>query len=355
MKDGDKYMYRCLQLAAKGAGYVAPNPLVGAVLVYNGEIIGEGWHQQYGHAHAEVNCIEDAVQKGNARLISQATLYVSLEPCTHFGKTPPCSDFIIQHRIPKVVIGCLDPFAEVKGKGVRKLKEAGIEAETDVLENQCTAINKRFFTVHTQHRPYIILKWAQTADGFIAGISESPATRLLISNEYTNRLVHKWRSEEAAILAGTNTAFLDDPQLTTRLWKGPSPIRLVVDMDLKLPASLKLFSGDTQTIVFNTKKHAEGETISYYQVSTDASLVHQVVNALYQLKIQSVLVEGGARLLQSFIDQDMWDEARIIINQKLKIGKGLPAPEISNSIEAEKISSGSDKIFFFLNGRKKAE
>ncbi|MBL7743449.1 MAG: bifunctional diaminohydroxyphosphoribosylaminopyrimidine deaminase/5-amino-6-(5-phosphoribosylamino)uracil reductase RibD, partial [Chitinophagaceae bacterium] len=314
-------MNRCLQLAEMGAGNVAPNPLVGAVLVHEGRIIGEGYHEKYGQAHAEVNCIKQAVQNGFENLIAYSTLYVSLEPCAHFGKTPPCADLIIQYKIPRAVIGCRDPFKEVNGKGIEKLKAAGVEVETGVLEKECRELNKRFFTFHTAHRPYIILKWAQTADGFMAppppkrGIiaseylkesfkiedSKAPPSegfgeaRLLISNEYTNRLVHKWRSEEASIMVGTNTALHDDPELTTRLWPGHSPVRLVVDMSLRLPSFLHVFDRKAKTIVFNTVKHEEQGDLIYYQVTEDVSLVHQVVNALYQLKLQSVLVEGGAR------------------------------------------------------------
>ncbi|MFI5128490.1 MAG: bifunctional diaminohydroxyphosphoribosylaminopyrimidine deaminase/5-amino-6-(5-phosphoribosylamino)uracil reductase RibD, partial [Chitinophagales bacterium] len=256
-------MYRCLELAKLGAGQVAPNPMVGAVLVHDDRIIGEGYHQKYGEAHAEVNCIGQAALSGLTDAISQSTLYVSLEPCSHFGKTPPCTDLIIKHKIPKVVIGCRDPFKEVNGKGIEKLIAAGIEVQQGVLEKECIDLNKRFLTFHTQHRPYIILKWAETADGFMAppapqgGIrEESVRQRLLISNEYTNRLVHRWRSEEAAILVGTNTIENDDPELTTRLWPGHSPVRLIVDMNLRLPSSLKVFNGQEETIIFNTKTHS---------------------------------------------------------------------------------------------------
>lgn len=355
-------MRRCLELAEKGAGFVAPNPLVGAVLVYNDRIIGEGYHQKYGEAHAEVNAIHQAALSGQVDKISQSTLYVSLEPCVHFGKTPPCSDLIIEKRIPKVVIGCRDPFKEVNGKGIEKLKATGIEVETGILEKECKDLNKRFFTFHTQHRPYIILKWAQTADGKMAaspppegGIyDDSTITRLLISNDLTNRLVHKWRSEEASILVGTNTAMLDDPALTTRLWEGPSPVRLVVDMDLRLPSSLKIFNAEARTIIFNTKKHSEESDktgIKYYRVTEDTSLVYQVVNALYPLKIQSVLVEGGAKLLQSFIDEGMWDEIRTISNKQLTIGKGLAAPVFNNNTMIKEMNMQNDTIEIYKNER----
>jgi diaminohydroxyphosphoribosylaminopyrimidine deaminase/5-amino-6-(5-phosphoribosylamino)uracil reductase len=269
-------MQRCIELAKLGSGYVAPNPMVGAVLVYKERIIGEGWHQKFGEAHAEVNCI-NSVKEEDKQFISQSTLYVSLEPCDHFGKTFPCTDLIIKNKIPKVVVGCLDPSAEVNGKGIKKMRSSGVDVQTGIFEKECKELNKRFFIFHTQHRPYIILKWAQTADG---KISSANGHRLLISNSYTNRLVHKWRSEEMSILVGTNTALLDDPELTNRYWHGPSPIRLVVDMDLSLPKNLKLFNGQQQTIVFNKIKHEEGSSPSFYQVTEDVSLVPQIVNAL---------------------------------------------------------------------------
>jgi len=513
-------MHRCLQLAQLAIGYVAPNPMVGAVLVYDNQIIGEGYHQQYGKAHAELNCIA-SVREEHQHLISKATLYVSLEPCSHFGKTPPCTDLIIEKKIPNVVIGCRDPFPQVDGKGIEKLKAAGIKVEAGVLEEVCKELNKRFFTFQVKKRPYVILKWAQTGDGMIGrlrgphpnlpsteGVGAQPlpgqetfavgqfyeeadrttyaklknfvnqhrseptkaeaflwqklrgkqlenfkfrrqhiignyiadfvclskqlvievdglihqlpehqmsdrartlwlnskgysvirftndevlfdiddtlkkigqalsqitptpkkiytvdkgsqeseersagsfpgggkagmgaVSRLYISNSYTNRLVHKWRSEEMAIVVGTNTALYDDPQLNTRLWHGKDPVRIVVDMNLRLPSSLQLFDGTIPTIVFNKQQHSlpfekvELQTLTgvhYYQVTEHVSLVHQMLNGLYHLGIQSILVEGGAQLLQSFIDEDLWDEARVITNEKLIVGEGLPAPRIKN-------------------------
>lgn len=337
-------MSRCIQLAQQGACFVAPNPMVGAVLVYEERIIGEGFHQQYGGPHAEVNCIE-SVKKEDKHLIPHSTLYVSLEPCTHFGKTPPCSDLIIRNKIPKVVIGCRDPFKEVDGKGIEKLKAAGVGVEAGVLENECRELNKRFFTFHTQHRPYIILKWAQTADGKMAGVGNE---RLLISNEYTNHLVHKWRSEEASILVGTNTALMDDPELTNRYWPGPLPVRLVVDMDLSLPQSLKLFDKNKKTIVFNTIRHEDQHNLFYYKIMKDESLVQQMLNVLYKLKLLSVLVEGGAKLLQSFIDEGLWDEIRIIKNEGLIINNGLQAPlyHAINPVSQIKIESDTVSTYY---------
>lgn len=336
-------MHRCIELAKQGMGYVAPNPIVGAVLVHNGKIIGEGFHEKYGGPHAEVNCI-NSVSEQDKDKISNSVLYVSLEPCSHFGKTPPCTDLIIANRIPEVVIGCRDPFKEVDGKGIEKLKAAGINVFYGILEKECQQLNKRFLTFYTKHRSYIILKWAETADGKIAG---NGTGRLMISNEQTNRLVHKWRSEEASILVGTNTALLDDPELTTRNWPGPSPIRLVVDIDLKLPSTLKIFNDQQRTVIFNKIKHEERGNIIYYQVAEDVDFVYQMVNALYQMKIQSVIVEGGAKLLQSFIDAELWDEARIIKNEELMIKNGLNAPAfIDRNVHKElKIAGDSIKIY----------
>lgn len=347
----DSFMQRALQLAALGAGWVAPNPMVGAVLVHEGTIIGEGWHQRYGEAHAEVNCIA-SVKPENRDRISSSTMYVTLEPCAHFGKTPPCADLIIRHHIPRVVIGCRDPFTQVDGKGIEKLQRDSVEIITGVLEKECRELNKRFLTFHTLHRPYIILKWAQTANGMMAftpaekkPVQESlPGDRLLISNDHTNRLVHRWRSEEAAILVGTNTAINDDPELTTRLWDGPSPIRLVLDMELRLPSFLKIFNRQVSTIVFNAIRHEEDGNLLYYQVTHDVSIVHQIIHALYQMNIQSVLVEGGAQLLQSFLEEGMWDEVRKIENRKLNIGNGLKAPVLLGGKKSEEIEWLDDRI-----------
>ncbi|NCU02849.1 MAG: bifunctional diaminohydroxyphosphoribosylaminopyrimidine deaminase/5-amino-6-(5-phosphoribosylamino)uracil reductase RibD [Chitinophagaceae bacterium] len=339
-------MQRCIELARKGAGAVAPNPMVGAVLLYNNEIIGEGWHQRYGEAHAEVNCVGEAVQNGQTGKLQESTLYVSLEPCAHFGKTPPCSDLIIKHKIPKVVIGCRDPFEEVNGKGIEKLRAAGVEVIVDILKDECIELNKRFFTFHQQHRPYIILKWAQTKNGIIGSVTED---RLMISNELTNRLVHQWRSEEAAILAGTNTALQDNPQLTNRYWPGKQPLRLVIDKTLRLSSSLNLFSEEAPTIIFNTEQHNDEGQPRYYQVTDDASLVQQIVHALYQMKIQSMIVEGGAQLLQSFIDENSWDEARIISNEKLAVAEGIPAPILTNAVQVNEQFIQNDRISYYIN------
>jgi len=339
------YMHRCIELALLGAGFVAPNPMVGAVLVYDGRIIGEGHHQKYGQAHAEVNCI-NSVSDIDRELISVATLYVSLEPCAHFGKTPPCSDLIIKKEIKKVVIGCRDPFVEVNGKGIDKLEKAGIEVVTGILEQECKELNKRFFAFHTKQRPYIILKWARTGNGKIGSDLQE---RVLISNSHTNRLVHQWRSEEASILIGTNTALLDDPSLDNRLWSGKSSVRMVLDLPLRLPSSLKLFNREQPTIIFNRIKQEEDGNISYYQIQDETHIIQQIVNACFALGLQSILVEGGAKLLQSFIDAGLWDEARVITNEKLVISKGLHAPILQHhhQVKTEKILS--DTITYYTN------
>ena len=332
------YMQRCLQLAALAGSHAAPNPMVGSVLVHEGRIIGEGYHKAYGGPHAEPECLA-SVAESDRGLISSSVLYVSLEPCAHYGKTPPCADLIIENKIPRVVIGCRDPFPLVAGKGMEKLRAAGIEVRCGVLEAECREINRRFFHFHTAHRPYVVLKWAQSGDNRIAGTG---ADRVYISNEYTNRIVHKWRTEEMAILVGTHTAMNDDPQLQSRLWPGRQPVRLLVDRALKLPRTLKILNDGLPTIVFNERQHdlsfedlqphSKRLWPAYYQVTHDVSLVQQMMHALYALHIQSVLVEGGAYLLQSFIDEDTWDEARVITNGNMWLGEGLQAPLLKNAL-----------------------
>ena len=337
------YMQRCLQLAQLGAGAVAPNPMVGSVLVHNNRIIGEGYHQQYGKAHAEVNCI-NSVQEADKHLINQSTIYVSLEPCAHFGKTPPCADLIIHHKIPKVVVGCRDPFKEVDGKGIEKLQAAGIDVTMGILEAECKQINKRFFTFHTKHRPYIILKWAETANHFIGTNTEE---RLLISSETTNRLVHKWRSEEAGILVGTNTAKLDNPSLNNRLWSGKQPVRLIIDSNLQLADSLNIFNKSQPTILFNHLKNKEEDNLYYYQLDNKKELLPQIMDACYKQNIQSILVEGGSKTLQTFIDNNLWDEARTITNTKLTIANGIPSPTLKNARVVDSRMIGAERIVSF--------
>lgn len=324
MSIDEQYMNRCIQLAKLGAGNVAPNPMVGAVLVYGNEIIGEGYHQKYGEAHAEVNCL-NSVAKEKESLIEKSTIYVSLEPCSHYGKTPPCADLIIKNKIKKAVIGIKDIYKEVDGTGIQKLQNAGLEVISGVLENECRELNKRFFTFHQKKRPYIILKWAQSANGQIGSNGE----RILISNDYSNRLVHKWRSEETAILVGTNTALSDNPSLTTRLWEGKNPVRIVIDKELKLPPGLKIFNNEARTLIFNSSKNSIIENIQYIKLDNKIFL-QDLLSSLFELNIQSVLVEGGTKTLQSFIDLGLFDEARVITNQEMIIEKGIAAPEMKN-------------------------
>lgn len=342
MRVDEQYMSRCIQLAELGAGNVAPNPMVGAVLVYDDKIIGEGYHQKYGEPHAEVNCI-NSVSLENKSLIQKSTIYVSLEPCSHYGKTPPCADLIIKSKIKKVVIGCRDIYKEVSGRGIEKLQNARLEVITGVLENECIELNKRFFTFHEKNRPYIILKWAQSANGKIGSDDDE---RILISNDYSNRLVHKWRSEEAAILVGTNTALKDNPSLTTRLWKGKNPVRIVIDKHLKLPHELKIFSKATNTIIFNSLRNTIEENVEYIKLE-NKNFLEEMLRALYKLNIQSVLVEGGVKTLQSFIDAGLWDEARVITNEEMIIENGIDAPEIKSFKLIKQERYFSERIDYF--------
>ena len=345
-------MHRCLELAKLAAGNVAPNPLVGAVLVHAGKIIGEGYHNKFGEAHAEVNCI-DSVAEENKNLIEQSTLYVSLEPCAHFGKTPPCTDLIIKNKIPEVVIGCKDIFEKVDGKGIKRLQEAGVKVTIGILDKECRELNKRFFTFHQEQRPYIILKWAESANCKIGtSLLPSPQVeresiqRIFISNEYSNRLVHKWRSEEAAIVIGKQTALKDDPSLTTRLYPGENPIRCVIDNNLSLPLWLKIFDQSTPTIVFNFIKNDEEKNIKWIKLN-DGDL-STLCRSMYDLQIQSVVVEGGAILLQSFINGGLWDEARVIRNKELTIENGIAAPELKNATLQKQENYFGDTISYFL-------
>jgi diaminohydroxyphosphoribosylaminopyrimidine deaminase/5-amino-6-(5-phosphoribosylamino)uracil reductase len=336
---------RCLQLAKLGEGNVAPNPMVGSVLVYDNRIIGEGYHQQYGQAHAEVNCI-NSVAKADMHLIPLSTIYVSLEPCAHFGKTPPCSDLIIKHGIKKVVVGCTDSFKQVDGKGIEKLRLSGADVTVGVLEHDCRALNKKFFTFYEKKRPFIMLKWAETAN---RKICTNTNNRLLISNNFSNRLVHQLRQQNAAILVGTNTALLDNPSLTNRLWYGKNPTRLIIDKNLTLPTHLQLFNQAERTIVFNYIKQEERENLTYYKLNSAADLLDEILDACYQLHIQSILVEGGTKTLQSFIDQDVWDEAVVITNNSLIVNNGVSAPILSHHVKAKQTVLFNDTITYFTN------
>lgn len=340
----EHYMQRCLQLAQKAAGKVAPNPLVGAVLVYQDRIIGEGYHEQYGQAHAEVNCI-NSVAKDNQSFIHLATLYVSLEPCAHYGKTPPCTQLIIQHQIKRVVIGCLDPFEAVNGKGAAQLKAAGIEVIGPILEEACKAINRRFFHFHIQKRPYIILKWAQTTNGLM-GLQNQ---RIAISQEATKRLVHQWRSTEAAILVGTNTVRVDNPQLNNRHWYGPSPLRMIIDKQLQLQSNLTLFNDGAPTWIFNAIKQDNNGVLQYIQIDTN-QLIPSILHYAYTHQVQSILVEGGLQLLQGFIDSGLWEEAYIITASQFVLTDnhtGVKAPDLIHAQLMQQQKIGSDLIHYY--------
>lgn len=329
-------MERCIELAERGIRNVSPNPMVGSVIVYEGKIIGEGYHENYGKSHAEVNAINNVKDKS---LLSKSTLYVNLEPCAHFGKTPPCSNLIIEHKISKVVIGCIDSFSEVAGKGIAKMENAGIEVIVGVLEKESRALNKRFFTFHEKERPYIILKWAESKDGFIAPKNQT-APFWMTSSE-SKKLVHQWRAEEDAILVGRVTVEKDNPSLTVREVKGNSPIRIVIDKELKLSSALNLFDCSAKTIIFNAKKT---EVIdSNYFIKTDfKDLLNNILEELYKQHIQSVIVEGGSVTLQSFIDENMWDEARIFTANKT-LTDGIKAPTVNGKIISEE-KIGEDKL-----------
>lgn len=320
----EKYMQRCLELAKLGLGTAAPNPMVGSVIVYKGKIIGEGYHQKCGEAHAEVNAINSVK---NPDLLEESTLYVNLEPCAHHGRTPPCSDLIIEKKIPHVVIGCVDSFAKVSGKGIEKLKKGGCEVIVGVLEKESRELNRRFFTFHEKKRPYIILKWAETKDGFIdkKRRSEETVEQNWITNQISKMLVHKWRTEEFAFMIGRKTAKKDNPQLTVREWHGRNPIRITLDRKLKLSSDLKLFDKSADTLIFNSIKNEQKQNLNYIKVDFNDNVLESVLKKLYELEIQSLVVEGGEKLLTSFINANLWDEARIFVGNKY-FKEGVKAP-----------------------------
>lgn len=307
MNEEEKYIYRCIQLAKNGACNTAPNPMVGAVIVHKGRIIGEGYHVRCGEAHAEVNAIRSVQDES---LLKDSTIYVSLEPCSHYGKTPPCADLIIKKQIPRVVIGCTDPFTKVAGRGIQKLHDVGIDVKVGVLEKECRELIKKFITFNTLKRPYIILKWAESADGFI-DITRTDGKPVMLSTPLTSMLVHKRRAEADGILVGTRTALLDDPSLTTRNWHGKNPCRIVIDRTLSLPQRLKLFGSTVPTLVFTAKHREPTGNIEYITVDFKSGILPQIMQRLYERNIQSILVEGGSTLLQSFIDSSLWDEVHV--------------------------------------------
>lgn len=324
MSKQDKlFMQRALQLAGYGKSTVSPNPMVGCVIVYDDKIIGEGWHQKAGEPHAEVLAIRSVENK---ELLKSATAYVTLEPCAHYGKTPPCAELLVEKQLRKVVIGAIDPNPLVAGKGIEILKKAGIEVETAVLEQECLEINKAFFTFMEKKRPYIVLKWAQTADRFIA---RENFDSKWISNPLSRQLVHKWRTEIDAILVGKNTVKYDDPQLTARDWSGKNPMRLVIDHNLALRNDLKIFDAEQKTMLFySLDQKIEKQGVEFVQLKDD-DFLGDMMKHFHQEKIQSVLVEGGAQTVQSFIDAGLWDEARIFI-APVSFEKGIKAAELKN-------------------------
>jgi diaminohydroxyphosphoribosylaminopyrimidine deaminase/5-amino-6-(5-phosphoribosylamino)uracil reductase len=320
MTSDELFIQRTFELARLGTGNVSPNPKVGSVIVHDGKIIGEGWHKKYGEAHAEVNAIQSVTDQS---LLKESTVYVNLEPCSHFGKTPPCADFLVKHKVKKVVICNVDPNPLVAGQGINKLRNSGIEVVTGVLEAEGRNLNKRFFTLIEKQRPYIILKWAQTADGFVA--RENYESKW-ISTDFSRQLVHQWRSEEDAILVGTKTAAHDNPRLDVRDWSGRNPVRIVIDRFLRLSTALHLFDKTQKTICYNLLKHEEHENLILIRLDEE-NFIHQLVNDLAKQKIQSVIIEGGAKTLQMFIEKNLWDEARVFESIRL-FGSGIKAPEV---------------------------
>jgi len=335
------YMQRCIDIAKRGIRAVAPNPMVGCVLVVEDKIIGEGYHERYGEAHAEVNAINNV---SNQNLLKNATLYVSLEPCSHTGKTPPCCDLLIQKGVKKVIVGTKDPNPLVGGKGIEKLKNSGIEVSEGILKDQCLELNKRFFTFHEKQRPYVTLKWAQTLDGFLDQIRKDGEQKInWISEPETKTLVHKWRSEEQSILVGRNTITNDNPSLTVRDYGGMNPIRLVIDSQLQISGNLNIYSKDAPTIVFNRVKDKKENNVEWIKIKETST--SNILEELYRRGIQSVFVEGGSRTLQYFIIDNLWDEARVIVGQKY-FKEGYKAP-IINKVPVKSMPFGKDMIHYY--------
>ncbi|MFH1004800.1 MAG: bifunctional diaminohydroxyphosphoribosylaminopyrimidine deaminase/5-amino-6-(5-phosphoribosylamino)uracil reductase RibD [Bacteroidota bacterium] len=342
-----KYMKRCLELAQKGFGRVSPNPMVGCVIVYHDKIIGEGYHQKFGEAHAEVNAI-NSVKMQNIASLRDATIYVNLEPCSHFGKTSPCTNLIINSGIKYIVIGNIDTNPIVKGKGIQQLLQAGCDVKIGIMDDECKEINKRFFTFHEKKRPYILLKYAQTQDGFMA----NGKCRIQISGDSAIKLVHQWRSEEQSIIVGTNTALIDNPELTVRKIKGKNPIRIVLDREKKIPLSFHLLDGSVPTIIFTAKKKSASKNIDYITIDFRKDVLKQIMNELYKRQIQSLIVEGGAKILNSFLQKNLWDEARVFTNKKTLLEitgtkiNGIKSPGIkAQKFSREKIGNDELEIY----------
>ena len=346
MFQDQKYMDRCIELARSGAGTVSPNPMVGSVIVCDDKIIGEGFHRAYGEAHAEVNAIRNVSDNyPNAKeLLKRSSIYVNLEPCSHFGKTPPCADLIIRNEIPRAVVGCRDPFEEIDGRGIERLRNAGIEVVENLLTGRCIDLNKRFFTRIQKQRPYIILKWAQTSDGFFA---PSDSSQKWISSMSSKQLVHRWRTEEDAILVGKNTALADNPRLNAREWAGRDPVRIIIDRRLELPANLHIFDQSQETIIFNEQKTELLGKTKYLELENFDNLLPQMIAyQLYLMDIQSLMVEGGAKTLNLFIKAGLWDEARVFTGPQIWTD-GIPAPSINGDPdEVQNIGPDGLKIWY---------
>lgn len=346
------YMKRCLELAALATGNVSPNPMVGCVIVIDGKIIGEGYHQQFGQAHAEPNAVQSVFDRygdSATELLRQATAYVNLEPCAHFGKTPPCADLFVKHQLKQVIIGNRDPFSGVDGKGIEKLRNAGIEVSSGILDDECRKFNRRFFTRIEKQRPYIILKWAETANGYFA---THDGHQKWISGALAKRLAHQWRTEEDAILIGKQTSVIDNPHLTAREWPGKNPVRLVIDRSLQIPQTNHLFNQDAKTIIFNEVKTEVEGNIHYIQMEDmHFYLAQKIAFQLYLMDIQSVIIEGGVQILRQFLEANLWDEARIFTSAN-SWTDGIPSPAINgNLINQEQV--GTDKLSIYINAINK--
>ena len=338
MTKDELYMQRALELAVLGKGEVSPNPMVGCVIVHDDRIIGEGYHQRYGDAHAEPNAIADVSEPA---LLKSSTAYVTLEPCSHYGKTGPCAQLLVEKQIKKVVVAVQDPNPLVSGKGIKILRDGGVEVLVGILEKQAAALNKRFFTQITKKRPYIILKWAQTRDGYLA---RADYNSKWISNSYSRQLVHRWRSEEDGIMVGTKTAYYDNPKLNVRDWTGRDPVRIVIDQQLILDDNLSLFDHSQPTICYNLLKNEEAENLSFVKLKKGFGL-GDILDDLHDRQIQSLIVEGGNFLLQKFIAEGIWDEARVFIG-KVEFGGGIPAPKLE-SHPSEQINILGDDLWIY--------
>lgn len=346
MTTDEIYMQRCFQLAGQALGNTAPNPMVGAVIVHNGQIIGEGYHQKYGQLHAEPNAIHSVKDQS---LLPQSTLYVNLEPCSHYGKTPPCAALIIEKKIPRVVVANVDPYLKVSGRGIRMMQDAGIEVTLDVLKTEGRLLNKRFFTFQEKQRPFIFLKWAQSADGFIDSVRTDKSTAATVfSTAETQKLNHKMRAEEAAILVGTQTVLLDNPQLTNRLWPGKNPVRIAVDREGKISDDYNIMDGLVETLIFTEKNKTNKPFVTFVQVDFSQKVIPQIMHELYGRNINSLIVEGGTKLLQSFIDEGMWDEANVEV-APVELKTGIACPTINDQYLKKEVFFGPNKMMHYTH------